>query len=370
MTKIDPQHDADRDESSIRPRPAGRRRLLLRKFVLGFIATCAGLVTADVVFRVVGPPRYAPRRLEPGVPYDVLPNGHFQYHPGTTFASVYDPAGDDRGYLGADGRIEYRINAHGFRGAPLGVDKPADVLRIACLGDSLTFGEGVRDEDTWPVRLGAGWELQPDDSYERVEVLNGGVQGYSLLNCLMMYARRVEPFDPDVVILGLFLNDLMDTGETIQLNDEAHRVRPETGFARYSAIWSFVQRQGDAAARQRAFLESVRASFNNEGRDTLQSALEDFDAYLRARGVALVVAVFPVLWELDGAYPLPDLHDFVTQTCEDRGIACVDLLASYRGMRAGTLWVHPTDHHPNERAQRIAADAIRARVMEIVPRAR
>ena len=58
-----------------------------------------------------------------------------------------------RGY-GAErsGQIEYRFNAHGYRGEEL---DPAARRRIVVCGCSHTLGVGVAEEDAWPARLRA-----------------------------------------------------------------------------------------------------------------------------------------------------------------------------------------------------------------------
>lgn len=317
-----------------------------------------GIIAIEFGFRLFAPTIYTPRRIEPGVPFVTLPNGHLEYMPDTTFASIYDPAGDERGYFGTNGRIEYRINKFGFRGPALARRKSPGTLRIACLGDSFTFGEGVRYEDTWPAVLGVRLDSAPPTGYKHAETINAGVQGYGLSNCLLAFGLRVEPFNPDIVVLAVFMNDLMDTGETIRLNDDAQRNIELTGIARYSAIAAFFERRNAATARQQTFFNAVRASFDETGRTTLRESLNGMEAYSHERGFRLVVVVWPVLWGLDGAYPFADLHSFISKSCDQSGIDCVDLLDTFRGKPAASLWVHPTDQHPNEIAHRMAAEAI------------
>src|SRR5688572_1482967 len=45
------------------------------------------------------------------------------------------------------------IGPLGFRGPTPGVPKPAGTLRVLCLGGSTTYGDGLEDGDTYPVRL-------------------------------------------------------------------------------------------------------------------------------------------------------------------------------------------------------------------------
>ena len=70
----------------------------------------------------------------------------------------------------------------------------ASRFRILCIGDSVTFGWGVEEGESWPRRLEA--ELA-----DRVEVVNAGVPGLGL-NGIGAYLSRVAPqFSPDGVLV-------------------------------------------------------------------------------------------------------------------------------------------------------------------------
>ena len=43
-----------------------------------------------------------------------------------------------------------------------------------------------------------------------------------------------------------------------------------------------------------------------------------------------------------------------------------ELLETFRGRRSAELWVHPVDHHPNEVAHRLAAEALVPEVLKLV----
>src|SRR5262249_9079886 len=65
---------------------------------------------------------------------------------------------------------EMQLNADGFRGPLATRVKPSSTIRVACLGDSWTFGQNVNDDQTYPSRL-AAW-LQREDPGRRYEVFN------------------------------------------------------------------------------------------------------------------------------------------------------------------------------------------------------
>jgi lysophospholipase L1-like esterase len=97
------------------------------------------------------------------------------------------------------------INAHGFRGADWPEQKPAGTYRIACLGDSSTFGWSVGDDETYPAQLAA--LLNVSSAPRRVEVLNLGVTGYSSFQGRELMLRSVAAWKPDLVVFAFGPND-------------------------------------------------------------------------------------------------------------------------------------------------------------------
>lgn len=82
--------------------------------------------------------------------------------------------------------------------------KPANTLRIVCIGDSFTFGSDVDDFETWVAAL----DVELNQSKTRVEVLNFGVPGYGADQAALMLELRGLSYAPDLVVWGLFQGDL------------------------------------------------------------------------------------------------------------------------------------------------------------------
>lgn len=57
----------------------------------------------------------------------------------------------------------------------------------------------------------------------------------------------------------------------------------------------------------------------------------------------------------------------IASACREADIEYIDLLEVYRGHSAESLWVHPTDHHPNEVAHALAAKRIAEYVLHEAP---
>ena len=47
-------------------------------------------------------------------------------------------------------------------------------------------------------------------------------------------------------------------------------------------------------------------------------------------------------------YPFQAIHDQLATLSTTHGIEIIDLLAPLQDTPAEALWVHPSDHHPNE----------------------
>jgi len=94
----------------------------------------------------------------------------------------------------------YHTNSRGWRG-PEVADRAADgVLRIVCVGDSCTFGYGLKEQDTWPAVL----QQMLDTAFEgvqRFEVINTGVTGYSTWQNRLQIEGDVAALDPDMVLI-------------------------------------------------------------------------------------------------------------------------------------------------------------------------
>jgi len=322
---------------------------------MAFAVVCAE--AAVRLFRL-GPPVYAARRYEPSgaVPFTQLPNGPLIYQPNTVFASVYDPTGNVRGYFGGDGRGEYTINAYGLRGPAVAQEKPPGVFRVVCLGDSFTFGEGVRCADTYPACLGG--ILATAMPGRQVEVINAGVQAYGTKDAAALLLMRCLAFKPDVVTLGFVLNDATDPDETIRQNEAATRAYRPFWPGRVSRIWEIGERAIHARRLQEQLFKTTRESFQSANWVDCREVLRGLEHVATEDGFRFVVVLFPIFWQLDNGYPFEDLHGLVAQACRDAGCEFIDLLDVYRGRRAEDLWVHPTDQHPNEIAHQLAARRI------------
>lgn len=106
------------------------------------------------------------------------------------------------------GTVEVSTNEHGFRGTKqTSLAKDPRVLRIIGLGDSVMWGTGVTQENSF---LGLLDDLLRRDR-RAAEVINAGVVGYSTYQEYLLFRDQLLPFEPDVLLLGFCVNDLLPT---------------------------------------------------------------------------------------------------------------------------------------------------------------
>jgi lysophospholipase L1-like esterase len=250
-------------------------------------------------------------------------------------------------------RVE--TNALGMRGRMPETPKGKDLLRIAAIGDSVTFGFSVAAEEAWPAVLER--ELGAHRVAHRYEVLNFGVGGYSTRDEALVLEHKALALEPDLVIVAYFLND----------PDFEPQQQPLHRFFRGSAWWEHSQlarlvarwrfdREREAAGgdlyRWASALDSAR----------WKSVLDAFDAMQRASRVPILLVVFPCYRGFEGfdRYGYADLHARVLAAAKERGFATLDLVPAFAASGRAPGDVSADPEHPNAEGHAIAAAALGA----------
>jgi lysophospholipase L1-like esterase len=167
-------------------------RKLAARLVLLTVSAVVTLLIAEVAVRLVRP--QAAFIVSPGL-YENDPPQGYRLTPGF------------RGRM--TNRVEYdtevAINRVGLRGPEA---QPIEGgTQILVLGDSFAFGVGAEQEESYPARL----EEILRNRGARVQVLNGGVPGYSVPDAVSWFQAHGKALDPDIVLLTVFTgNDLQD----------------------------------------------------------------------------------------------------------------------------------------------------------------
>ncbi|HEU5182682.1 MAG TPA: GDSL-type esterase/lipase family protein [Candidatus Polarisedimenticolia bacterium] len=183
---------------------SGRRQasfilLLILLLLAGFEAGARAIVSYPPIFRRVA------RQSSPAWRLEWAKRRRSSLPAPYTF-DVYDP---ERGWALQGGLRSFTMpegkslstSSRGVRSeVEIPYEHPARGRRIAVLGDSFTFGEGVSDREAYPFVL--------DQLLAEHEVINFGVHGYGLDQMLLYLRTEVVKYRPDVVVLGYVDEDI------------------------------------------------------------------------------------------------------------------------------------------------------------------
>ena len=266
---------------------------------------------------------------------------------------------DGGGYFSRRWTGTVSLNEQGFRERSFRMPKPAGTYRIAVLGDSFTYGNGLEQGHRYSDRLQqwlpAGYE-----------VLNFGVAGNNTPHHLDTLRAAVLPADPDFVLLQWFVNDI--EGNDLSGRPQTWPLLPIPGWHRWlnahSALYTVANMRWAEAqimlGRAPSYAEYLKARTGDENSPDAQrdaALLREIIASARGRQTPIAIVLFPDPGQdLGDGYPFAFLHDRVLALCRDEAIPCIDLRAALaRVTDRRALWVSPFDHHPSAKANEIAA---------------
>jgi len=254
--------------------------------------------------------------------------------------------------------------------------KPADRIRVIAVGDSFTYGHGLKPGDPWPAQLET---MLTADGGDRVEVLNCGINGLDLLAVARLLLEDLLPLAPDAAVYGWSLNDPVLSPEFMEANRELlDRMESEerhiagqyastgwnvvSGLRRYSAICDLVAAKANDLAVGRGFPRWMNGRYgpaNAQGWAQSQRLLRRMAEACGRKGAVLHVAIWPALGGLGTDYAFLPAHQEIAEACRQAGIPFIDLRESLQTYPEEALIWHPEDQHPSKLACRVAASTIR-----------
>lgn len=263
-------------------------------------------------------------------------------------------------------RKYYHLNSWGFRDVEREIRRRPGVHRILVLGDSYTFGAGVKyKEDLYPALL-----ERKLNGARRWEVINSGLKGLSTAQELDYFLDKGLALRPDLVIVGHVLND----AETPEMNealriearrswlpDRLHRLLYSRSFTYYltlQAVDGLIAnwRKSDGFIGYDAYLDALYQGSNFAAYEKI---VADLAQHAKCHNIPVIWVSFPHLRHLDEhRYPFAHERAKVRELVSDQGFTYLDLYEPLRASGAQVLTVSKWDAHPNEVVHAIAADEI------------
>lgn len=336
------------------------------------------LLISEAVLFFLGLPKFYKCHSSPSqFAFYKRPGGSYFYTniPSSDIKFIYDR--DPRGYFGPENDISHVTNSWGFRGDDFFLTKPEKTFRIAVLGDSFTFGEGVDFKDIYSQKLVKLLKEKYVDEDIVFESYNFGVGGYNMEQTLLAFKEFALKTSPDAVVLGYTLNDAESPLFTLDASGMGITRRPREidvreGLSDPLAPDSFIFRSRVARliwkilrARQDSSKTIAHYDYlysqGSPGWNKAKEALTEFIETCREYNIPCYVVCFPLLYSLDDNYPFGAIHELLRKEVASSGYSrayFVDLFSDLKGKKYTDLWVHPTDQHPNEVVHDLAAKAI------------
>ena len=259
-----------------------------------------------------------------------------------------------------------RTNSWGFRGAEVELDKPPGTFRIVGIGDSFMFGWGVGQDETYLVGLERSLNARGGP---HTQVLNLAVPGYNTAIEVSSLAAKGLVFEPDLVVVHFFSNDL---GLPSFMQDPKQFLPAKRGFYLVDLLRNALNLSAPAEVAPRTLMPSGRVQRYPEGK----AELREFYRYMvgqagyrraMARLAGLTrersIPVGVILLEEDG-----EMADLVLEVVAAERLYLLELrprFLSYLGANQKVLsqWVETfhvseRDPHLNRLGHSLIADAL------------
>jgi len=250
------------------------------------------------------------------------------------------------------------LNEYGIRRSTPFTAKDPETCRIIVIGDSLTYGSGIAEEDTYAAVIQR--ELEKDF---RVEVLNLGICGYQSEDLYALLLSAVPQLTPDLVIYGACLNDFLISTETERARARLHAYAfPLPDAAKqfmldYTLTGQFFERSYNEALMRLG----LRATFLSNILDGLNDYQLRFTRDVTAMNyfvlgsglppvIAMVLDQYPVYHGRQ--HHVAQLAETILELARMNVIPTENYYKTYNGQQ---LHVSKWEGHPNEEANRIFA---------------
>lgn len=246
-----------------------------------------------------------------------------------------------------------RINSLGYRGPEFPADGAKDAFRVLVLGDSLTFGQGVSEEDSFPEVFRN--LISKKYRGKKIVVFNASNPGASTEDEAKMLEDLVDKIDPNLVVVGFCDNDIR-RGSVFHVTVKSRKLR---------SVWAFSQLLNTALINANItpdYYEDILPSYDTSTDDwkAAELALEKMSKVSSERKVPVVFLYLDQNSVRRRKYE-PVIAETKTQLEEALKKNHLYFVDSHEALVADgepSYSVSKWDDHPSERAHKIYAEVL------------
>ena len=233
-------------------------------------------------------------------------------------------------------------NRHGFNDRPRQYTKPPGTTRIAVLGDSFIWGDGVNYDTIWSHKL----EKKFLEKYDNIEVLSWGQNGWSTKDELNFLKKEGIKYNIDLLIVGFVTNDpdLHNIPQKQLLFTPAKKYFPNL----FSFLTSYINRVTEMYFPKYGYANWVEKLYSNDNLQKYRKILESLFTFCQVKNIKLLVVLTPSRYTED----IKEKYSKIIPIFQDIGINYLNLypiiykeLNTYNPRK---LWANPANGHPGE----------------------
>ena len=238
-------------------------------------------------------------------------------------------------------------NSHGFRDREVSLLPSPGIKRVLCIGDSLTFGDGVAAGDTYPKQLEVLLNSVGDQRYE---VINAGVPSYDTWQEVTFFKTKGVEFKPDIVVLGFYSNDVVPRPPAVRALLTGGGTLRRQGFGGFvpdgvvhllksSRLVLFLKdRLGKLVnalypssefLHQQSLLEGIPNDFVEQGWEEVEASLREMAELQKTHQFRFLIVMFPMAEQLMREYPNAQYQVRLKSIAEKYHIPIIDLQPSF-----------------------------------------
>ncbi len=264
-----------------------------------------------------------------------------------------------------------------FRNQKYSSVKPDDHRRVLVLGDSFTFGAGIKDpEKTFSAILEKRLNcVLAIPQIKHVEVYNGGIAASLTGEWVELWKTIYPDYKPDYLLIVFFLRDGTRTGSIPAffevIRDDLVLKNIKSSAYQYSYLFRFLKDRFDKKKVAEKYTHSFIQSYFGNAKETEEWRIAQSNILLlrdmaHSKSIPVGFVIFPILADLKQPYVFQPIVDLLEKFAIENKLPVHNLLPAFIGKKESELWVSPYNQHPSEIAHVIAAESMLPFVVEMI----